>query len=189
MALLVLIPALALIFGVLWDAFETVILPRRVRRRLRISSVVYQLRWRAWSDIAGHVRSSTRRESFLSLYGPLALIFLLVVWALGLIVGFALLELGCGSSLAAADGQHSFFTDLYMSGTTFFTLGLGDVVPRSDLARFLTVVEAGIGFAFLAGRVGYLPILYSTVSRRHVEVSLLDALAASPSPPAQLLAR
>src|SRR5260370_37317406 len=124
MALLVLIPALALIFGVLWDAFETVILLRRVRRRLRITSVVYQLSWTPWSDIARHVRSSTRRESFLSLYGPLALIFLLVVWALGLIVGFSLVELGCCSSLAASDGQHSCFTDLYMSGSTFFTLGV-----------------------------------------------------------------
>src|SRR5260370_1145435 len=103
MALLALIPALALIFGVLWDAFETVILPRRVRRRLRITSVVYRLSWAPWSDIARHVRSSTRRESFLSLYGPLALIFLLVVWALGLVFGFALFELGCGSSLAAGN--------------------------------------------------------------------------------------
>jgi hypothetical protein len=189
MAFLVLIPALALIFGVLWDAFETVILPRRVRRRLRITSAVYQLTWTPWSAVARHMKASNRRESLLSLYGPLALIFLLVVWALGLIVGFALLELGCGSSLAAADGQHGFFTDLYMSGTTFFTLGLGDVVPRSDLARFLTVIEAGIGFAFLAVVIGYLPILYQAFSRREVEVSLLDARAGSPSSAVELLRR
>ncbi len=93
------------------------------------------------------------------------------------------------STLAAADGQHGFFTDLYMSGTTFFTLGLGDVVPRSDLARFLTVVEAGIGFAFLAVVIGYLPILYQAFSRREVEVSLLDARAGSPSSAVELLRR
>src|SRR5260370_30074136 len=74
-----------------------------------------------------------------------------------------------------------------MSGTTFFTLGLGDVVPRSDLARFLTVIEAGIGFAFLAGGIGYLPILYQAFSRREVEGSLLDARAGSPSSAGEVL--
>src|SRR5260370_18004522 len=77
--------------------------------------------------------------------------------------------------------------DFYLSGTTFFTLGLGDVVPRGTFARVLTVVEAGLGFGFLAIVIGYFPVLYQAFSRRETNISLLDARAGSPPSPAQLL--
>jgi Ion channel len=46
-----------------------------------------------------------------------------------------------------------------MSGTTFFTLGLGDVTPTTTVARLLTVLETGMGFAFLALVIGYVPLI------------------------------
>jgi hypothetical protein len=76
-----------------------------------------------------------------------------------------------------------------MSGTTFFTLGLGDVVPRTGAARALTVIEAGTGFAFLALVISYLPVLYQAVSRREASISLLDARAGSPPSAGELLHR
>ena len=76
-----------------------------------------------------------------------------------------------------------------MSGTTFFTLGLGDVVPRGSEERFLVVVEAGMGFAFLALVISYLPALNQTFSRREVSVSLLDARAGSPPTASEMLRR
>src|SRR5438552_6071821 len=42
-------------------------------------------------------------------------------------VGFAFLQWAAGP-----DGQGDFAVDLYFSGTSFFTLGLGDVVPHTD---------------------------------------------------------
>jgi len=45
MSILTLLAALVLIAGVLWDAFETIILPRRVRRKVRITRAFYQLTW------------------------------------------------------------------------------------------------------------------------------------------------
>jgi Ion channel len=107
----------------------------------------------------------------------------------GLIVGFALMSWGLGSPLHAPEEAAGFRTDLYLSGTTFFTLGLGDVTPRTPLARLLTVGEAGIGFAFLAGVIGYLPVLYQAFSRREVIISLLDARAGSPPSATELLRR
>ena len=179
--------ALATILGVLWDAFETIILPRRVRRRLRLTRVIYTLTWTPWSYIGRRMRRV--REGFLSLYGPLALLLLLAIWGVMLIVGFALLQWALGSRLLIPSGRISFGTDLYMSGTTFFTLGLGDVVPISPLARAVTVVESGTGFAFLALVIGYLPILYQAFSRRETAISLLDARAGSPPTAAELLRR
>src|SRR5918996_6210365 len=89
--------------------------------------------------------------------------------------------LGLGTQLNAPDGIMTFSTYLYMSGTTFFTLGLGDVTPLAPLGRGFVVVEAGVGFGFLAVVISYLPILYQAFSRREVSISLLDARAGSPS--------
>ncbi|MGZ3636216.1 MAG: potassium channel family protein [Ktedonobacterales bacterium] len=181
--------ALSLIGVALWDAFETIVLPRRVRRMLRLSRGVFKLTWSPWSWIARHMRGEAQRETFLSIYGPLALLVLLIVWAVLLVFGFGLLQWACGSALSTTDGHRGFGTDLYMSGTTFFTLGLGDVVPLSPLSRVLTVAEAGIGFGFLALVIGYLPILYQSFSRREMNVSLLDAHAGSPPTAGSLLVR
>ena len=186
---LAMVVALLLIFSVLFDAFETIILPRRIRRRVRITSTTYRLTWSPWAAIARHMKNPTRREGFLSFYGPLALLFLLFVWDVGLIVGFGLIQWALGSHLVLAGGGGGFGVDLYMSGTTFFTLGLGDVVPRSGPARFATVAEAGLGFAFLAMVIGYLPILYQAFSRREVNVALLDARAGSPPTGVELVRR
>lgn len=182
--------ALLLMFSVLWDAFETIVLPRRVRRRFRLTRMFYRWTWMPWSSFArDHIKREGRREGFLSFFGPLALLALLVVWAAGLVVGFALLQWAFGSKLAGAVYHSGFFTDLYYSGTTFFTLGLGDIAPQSAPARFITVAEAGLGFGFLALIISYLPVLYQAFSRREVNVSLLDARAGSPPTALELLRR
>src|SRR3989442_415022 len=77
---------------------------------------------------------------------------------------------------------------VYLSGETFFTLGLGDVAPTSRLARAIVVAEAGLGFGFLALVIGYVPVLYQAFSRREIEITLLDARAGSP-PSAEALLR
>ncbi len=178
-----------LIFVVLLDAFETVVLPRRVTRRIRLARFFYRLTWMPWSRIARAIHTRKRREGFLAYFGPLSLICLFAVWALGLVFGFALVGYGFGSALHAGSTPATFATDLYMSGTTFFTLGLGDVTPAASRSRVLAVIESGLGFGFLALVIGYLPILYQSFSRREVNVSLLDARAGSPPSAAELLRR
>lgn len=185
--------AIALILTILWDVFETIVLPRRINRRFRVAAIVNRVTWAPWSGLARMLyqkdEDEGRREGFLSLYGPLALIFLLFVWAAGLIVGFATIQWSLGSRLDTPNGVATFPTDLYMSGTTFFTLGLGDVIPIGGMARLVTVIESGCGFGVLALVIGYLPILYQAFSRREVAISLLDARAGSPPSAAELLRR
>lgn len=183
---------LGIIAIILWDVFETIILPRRVTRKLRLARIFYRSTWNPWSAVARRMRSVNRRESFLSFFGPLSLLFLFAVWAVGLVFGFAIVHMAVGSAIEiqSAAGTHAgFWTDLYMSGTTFFTLGLGDVTPNTAAARVVTVFEAGIGFGFLALAISYLPVLYGSFSRREVNISLLDARAGSPPTAAELLKR
>ena len=179
-----------LIGVVLLDAFETVVLPRRATRRLRLALLVIRPTWQLWSTPArGHWRSGEHRETYLSFYGPFALLLLIGVWTTGLIGGFALLLWSLGGQLVAAGGDAGLGTALYGSGTTFFTLGLGDVLPHTALGRLLVVLEAGLGFAFLALIISYMPVLNQAFSQREVNVSLLDARAGSPPSAAELLRR
>jgi hypothetical protein len=130
-----------------------------------------------------------KRETAFSFYGPLSLIFLLVLWAAGLVIGFGLMYYSMGSPFRDATEAPDLRTDLYVSGTTIFTLGLGDVVPQTRLSREIIILEAGTGFGFLAVVMGYFPVLYGAFSRREVNISLLDARAGSPPTAAELLRR
>jgi hypothetical protein len=171
-----------LVLAVLWDAFETIILPRRVTRRFRLTRAFYRATWLPWSGVVGKIRSKHRAEALLSFYGPGSLLALLSLWAVVLIVGFAFLHAAAGQIGGPA-------MDMYMSGATFFTLGFSDTTPTSWPARFVTILEAGVGFAFLAIIIGYLPVIYQSFSRREVIISMLDARAGSPPTSTELLRR
>ncbi len=189
MRVIVAIVGCVVIFVILWDAFEAIILPRRVSRRIRLMRVVLMGSWRLLSKAARAMRPGKKRERYLGFFGPLSLIMLLCVWGIGLVIGFAMVHWGIGSKINMTTSLPSFRTDVYFSGTTFFTLGLGDMVPRTPLARAVTVIEAGTGFGFLAIVIGYLPVIYSSFSRREINISLLDARAGSPPSAAELLIR
>jgi len=183
------VPGFVALFVVLWDAFETIVLPRRVTDKFFLTRLFYRSTWLPWRALSHLFRGPKQRELFLSVYGPLSLIFLLIVWATGLIAGFALLHWADASAFQTADGRVSLTADLYLSGSTFFSLGLGGVAPHSAFARAMVVVEAGIGFGFLAMMISYLPVIYQAFSRREVTISLLDARAGSPPTAAELLCR
>ncbi len=189
MSILALIMGVALILIVLWDAFETVVFPRRVTRRFRLVRLFYRTSWRLWSAASRVASKGKQQENLLSYFGPLSLPLLLGFWAIVLIFGFALLYWGPVHALKTPEGTVSFGVCLYFSGTNFFTLGLGDVVPITSAARALIVLEAGMGFGFLAMVISYLPALNQSFSRREVNISLLDARAGSPPTAAEMLRR
>lgn len=189
MRIITLVGGIACVFAVLLDAFQTIILPRRASGRFRLTRVFYIVTWKPWVFFAGRLRDPRKRESAFSFYGPLSLIFLLVVWASAMVVGFALVFYSLGSPFNDSIQGPGFRSDLYVSGTTIFTLGLGDVTPHSAWARELIILEAGTGFGFLAVVMGYFPVLYGAFSRREVSISLLDARAGSPPTAAELLRR
>lgn len=173
----------------LLDAFETVVFPRRVTRRLRLTRVFYRYSWLMWSSAVESTFSGRRRENLLSIYGPMSLLLLLGFWALMLISGFSFLYWPFGHLAKAPEAATGFIRSLYFSATTFFTLGLGDIVPATPLARLLTAMEAGVGFIFLALIIGYLPALNQSFSKREVSISLLDARAGSPPTAVEVLRR
>ncbi len=193
MHILVLLFGLVLFGTVLLDSFQTIILPRRPVVRFRLTRLFFVVTWIPWTHIVHLVRDRKRREQYYSFYGPLSLLMLFVMWAISLVTAFALIYFGL----------HAPFTDpmhpatalghlrscFYVSGSTLFTLGLGDVVPANHITRFFIVLEAGTGLGFIALVIGYVPVLYSAFSAREMEVALLDARAGSPPTAAELLLR
>jgi len=89
MKILAALVGVILILVVIQDSFESIVLPRRVSRRFRLSRVFYTSTWMLWSSIARKMRPGNRREFYLSYYGPLSLLLMLIVWALVLEIGRA----------------------------------------------------------------------------------------------------
>jgi hypothetical protein len=181
---------IACIVVALMDAFQTVISPRRATGRFRITRLFFVVTWLPWSRLSAMISNPRKRETALSFYGPASLLLLIVVWAGGLLVGFAMLFHSQRAPLAdTMFSGNDFRSDLYISGTTIFTLGIGDLTPHSSRARLILVLESGIGLGFLAMVISYFPVLYGAFSRREVNISLLDARAGSPPTAAELMRR
>jgi Ion channel len=189
MAPLGVVSGLALILFTLLEAFESIVLPRRVTRPYRFTVFFYRSTWCVWYALSQLVRPPKWRETLLSYYGPLSLLALFAFWAVCLVYGFAILQWSLGSSLGGQGDLAGFFTYVYLSGVTFFTLGYGDVFPTGGLGRFIAATEAGTGFGFLAVSIGYLPAIYQAFSKRELAISLLDARAGSPPNAVRLLRR
>jgi hypothetical protein len=189
MPIIAILSGVVLINIILRDAFETVILPRTVVRFFSLSRMINRAVWPFWSRRTARSRNDARRERYLSFYGPVTVIAMLAVWAGALIIGFAMILYGFGSPLHSDQHHVTFMDDLYTSGTTLFTLGLGDLVPTSIVARVLLVIEAGTGLGFLTVCIAYLPVVYQAFSRREAQITLLDAWAGSPPAATELLRR
>ena len=181
--MLALVAGFLLVVAVLVEAFEARVLPRQVTRRYRFSRYYYRLSWRVWRHAARAFRTPYREQTTLSAFGPLSLLGLFALWATGLIFGFGLMHHG------VAPREAGLWEAVYLSGTTFTTLGYGDVTPTTGLDRALSVIEAGMGFGYFAVVIGYLPVLYQTFSRREALIAILDARAGSPPAAGRLLLR
>ena len=142
--------ALVMIVVVFIDTFETMILPRRVRHSFRLARTYYFTAWLIWRTAAKKLPAGRWRNAWLSIFGPLSLLGLVLVWATGLIFGFALLHWSRGTALAMRNQEDdSFGAQLYFSGSTFFTLGYGDLVPiRAARARAQASSRRGSVSAF-----------------------------------------
>lgn len=188
------ITGLICVLSVGLDALQTIILPRRPKGRLRLTRLFYILTWSPLVMATERVRNHQTRERIYGAYGPVSLLLLLGLWATLLVIGFGCLYFSLGTPFADSINGHTHFaadvrTDLYVSGTTLFTLGLGDVTPQSHWARALVVIQSGTGLGFVALVIGYLPVLYQAFSRREISVAMLDGRAGSPPTATELLKR
>ena len=175
--------------GVIWDSFATMVLPRTVAPMRRLSGRFYHGSWRLWASIGRRIQTPDLRLSFFSVFGPLSVMLLLILWGFLIVFAFALIYFGLGSQFHANLGSLDFGSLLYMSGSTFLTLGLGDIISPHPLDRFIMIVEAATGFIFLGLVITYMPLLDQAYSVREVGNLLLHSRAGNPPSAIQLLHR
>ena len=166
-----------LIALMLSEFFVTFMLPRRVRRDPRIARGLIRLFWRPWRKVA-HRLSTSSEDTFLGLFGPLSLLSQLLIWTVGLILGFALVE------YAAVGG--GFGHGLLFSSGLFLS---AEGVSGSTAVHVIALFEAAIAIGVLFIVIGYLPAVYGSFSRREVAVSQLATRAGSPPAAGAILCR
>ena len=77
------------------EVFEVMLLPRRVKRSLRFVRIYFRSTWRGWTSVARSLPAGPKSDNFLSLYGPLSMVFLLSFWVFGLILALGLFNGRC----------------------------------------------------------------------------------------------
>lgn len=174
-----------LILAMLTEFFVSFMLPRRVKRDPRIARGIYQAMWRPWRATAA-LLSPASEDTMLGFFGPLALLVELVVWVVGIMFGFALLQWAFGSELGV--GRFTFGDDVYFSAGAFLSAAVSSA-PIGDAAKGLSLAEAATGVGVLFIVIGYLPSIYFAFSRREIAVSQLASRAGTPPTALHLLRR
>ena len=166
------------ILATLLDVFQSVVTPRPVAGRLRISRYATRVLWAASRWLARRTRNPRRGEALLGSFGPAIVLVYLLIWLVLLILGYGLLV----DALADQIRPHpaDFATSIYVAGTSLFTIGFGDYVATTPVARLLSLVSASTGLGVLALVVTFLFSLYGAFQRREVAVVTLEASAGAP---------
>src|SRR5690348_6987622 len=168
-----------------YDLFQSVVLPRPSVRKVQLARTVVRPLWRIWKWLLNRGTRIELTERRLAAFGPIALLTLFLIWALALVVGYALVIDGLADQFTP--NLDSFLTSFYVSATTLVPLSYGDFVPEQGLARLVIVVESGTGVALAALAITLLFELYGSFRSREEAVVALDALAGAPPSAVQLL--
>lgn len=114
--------------------------------------------------------------------GPLGIVLVVLVWALLVIAGWALvywpfLPDAFSYSIGLLPEERSRALDaVYVSLVTMATLGFGDVVPQEWWLRVAVPLEALVGFALVTAAVSWILQIYPALARRRALALRLEAL-------------
>ena len=183
MNVLLFIAGTLLVLLVARDVFTAILVPGRTQRRFRFIPYYFHATWYVWSAAARRVRDEAARESCFAIYAPLAMLVLLGLWALGLMVGFSLIQV----AFTPGPWPRAFFESIFASGARMFTAGVGEWARYATASKVLVVLVSATGLGFFTIVITYLPVLYQLFSRREAHVIMLDERAGSPVSAAALI--
>ena len=165
------------VIGTIGSAVRTVILPRAVasritRRVFRTLRALFDLR-------AGYRASYERRDRIMAIYGPVAILALLLTWMLILFGAF--------TAMLWANGIRPLREAFQTSGSSLLTLGFEH--PHDLPSVALVFAEAALGLFILALLITYLPTVYAAFSDREEMVALVAVRAGTPPSAVEMLQR
>ena len=157
------------------SVIRTFVLPRAATPVVT-RTVFIVLRWCFNLDRTA-ARTYNGRDSVMSLFGPIGLLTLPAVWSVMVLVAY--------TAMFHALGVRGFERAFEMSGSSLFTLGF--VRPPDLATNVLAFLEAATGLTVLGLLIAYLPTIYSSFSRREVQVAQLEVRAGNPPSGVHLL--
>src|SRR5256714_1923946 len=176
---------LLLIGLVLYDVFQAVIVPRPSTSGLGFARYIVAVSWRVWRRYGESISRADKRERRLGAYAPFVLVFLLFFWGAVLILGYRLVLDGLRDQVTPRPPD--LWTSLYFAGTSFITIGFGDVTPVGPAARVVALAAGATGLVLVALAITLIFSLYASFQRREVLVVTLDSPAGAPPSGVQLL--
>jgi len=168
---------LLLIAVVLWDTFQTVVLPRPAHTRIRLARTLTRLAWPLWRGRAVRKTTNVDQEKILGSFAPALVVIVLMAWIALLILGFGLVMFALRDELSPTP---DFGTALYFAGESILTIGFGDISAVGGLSRVAAVVGGALGLGVLALGITYLFSLYGSFQRRETLVVRLEPRAGAP---------
>jgi heme exporter protein D len=170
---------------ILWDVFQSIVVPRPTPSRLRIARYIVVPSWKAWRALAVRTRRGLARDAMLGSFAPGAAIVLLLVWLAGLIVGYGLILYALRDELQPSPPNVG--AAIYFAGSSVLTLGYGDFVAMGGWSRLAVLTSAASGLGLVALVITFLFSLFGSYQRREVLVVALSARAKAPPSAVTLL--
>ena len=165
---LALVGGAALVLFILADAIGTLIVTRARTARWRPTGLWYAATWRC-ARSAASLLPARGGDFVLNVYPALSLLGLLLIWLVGLGVGWATVYWGLSEHVGT---QNDWVSLAYYAGTSLLTPAFG--VADGEAVRFLSLVETLTGLGTIALLISYLPALYGAYSRRETRLLTLD---------------
>lgn len=175
----------ALLAFVLWDIFQSVVVPRPTPGRLRIARYLIPPTWRLWRAMGLRTKTGLSRDWLLGLYAPGAAILLFGMWIVLIILADGLMLWGVRHEIQPS--PDSFLDALYFAGTSALTIGFGDIVANGPISRLVVLFAGATGLGVVALVITFLFSLFGSYQRREVLVVTLSARAKSPPSAVTLL--
>jgi hypothetical protein len=161
----------ALVLAILGSALKTVVLPQGFPRlAAAVFAVVHRL-------LVHRSSSKSATTSLRTLYAPVALVSLPLVWMLIMVVAFTCIFWGTGSLSV----QRAF----EISGSSLTTLGFAE--PDTTARIWLSFIEATIGLGLVALLISYLPTIYSAYNGREKGLVRLRPITGTPPTATELV--
>lgn len=160
---------------VMFDVFQTVVLPRPTpvtfRPSGRLVGVLYALCRQA------ALRAPKYREQLLGGFAPYVVVVLLIYWAVGLVFGYGLILHAIRAQVRPAPHLS---TSFYFSAMSLLSFGFGDLIPIGGVARLVVILEGATGLGLFALIITFLFELFGEFQRREVLIITLSTRAGAP---------
>jgi hypothetical protein len=179
------ITGFVLVIAVFYDVFQSVVLPRPAINKFILVRFLFRATWVMWRWLGMRMSPLARRERWLAAFGPVGVLMMFTIWALGFGLGYALMVDGVRDQLRPP--PDSLGTSIYFSATTLVPLSYGDLVPIGPVARIVTIAESATGVFIAALAITLLFSLYESFQEREELVVSLDAIGGAPPSGLQIL--